>query len=217
MQRDVLIALSVLCAVFMAGAPAAAQQDLRLTGQYPEAALEQGLGGTVGLECTVLEDGAADCAIMSEMPGGMGFGDAAIAMSREWRLQVEEDNDLSAPGTQLRRAVFFEPGPTPSIRSTPGRVELPWERRPSALEFTDYLPSRVFDRRINGEAVVDCIVNAERELDCQVVSESPSGEGFGRAALQFAGRYRIAPQMPTGESTIGGRVRIPIRLNVRGR
>jgi TonB family protein len=206
----VLVAL-----IALAVASARAQTPLLPSGQYPVAALDQGLGGIVDLNCTVLEAGRADCVIMSEMPGGMGFGEAALEMSRAWSLTTGASEDSLALGMEFQRTVRFIPGPEPSVRTMAGCVDLPWEHRPSANDFADHLPDRVFEHRIDGGAVLDCIVNARRGLDCEVVDEDPPEQGFGRAALLMAEEFRIAPQMPTGEDTIGGHVRIPIRLNVR--
>jgi protein TonB len=89
-----------------------------------------------------------------------------------------------------------------------------WEERPNAQDFARHFPEQALMRGISGSVVLDCIVNAEHRLNCQVASEVPTGHGFGRAALRVAERFRISAQTQTGASTVGGRVRVPIRMNV---
>lgn len=50
---------------------------------YPEPAVRRTLEGEVALNCTVGADGRYEtCAVASESPGGVNFGQAAIAMAR---------------------------------------------------------------------------------------------------------------------------------------
>ncbi len=70
-----------------------------LVGPAPQAAPSSILvaqGGpctlTVVLQCAVARDGAAsDCRIISEDPNTLGAGDAALSMSRSFRLTPRED------------------------------------------------------------------------------------------------------------------------------
>lgn len=55
-----------------------------------------------------------------------------------------------------------------------------------------------------GQVTLECMVRPDGNLrDCRVVSETPRGAGFGRAALSAARRTRVTPFGAGGE----GRVR----------
>lgn len=58
---------------------------------YPSAAFDQSVGGDVKLNCLVLADGHLDCAVAEEAPLNLGFGDAALRISRGFRADVFTD------------------------------------------------------------------------------------------------------------------------------
>jgi len=69
-----------------------------------------------------------------------------------------------------------------------------WLTRPSAGDFSTAYPAYALRRNIGGEAVITCGVNVHGLLEaCQVVSESPPDDGFGRAALSLAPRFSMTP------------------------
>jgi hypothetical protein len=61
--------------------------------------------------------------------------------------------------------------------------------------------------------VLRCTVNADRSVDhCTVVSETPSGQGLGEAALRLAPDIRVNPE--TFESgMVGSRVDVPLSFS----
>ncbi|MBL8531036.1 MAG: TonB family protein, partial [Hyphomonadaceae bacterium] len=53
---------------------------------YPPRALERNQEGRVTLDCIVNADGRISCTVTSEEPSGWGFGEAAVRISRSFRM-----------------------------------------------------------------------------------------------------------------------------------
>jgi protein TonB len=87
-----------------------------------------------------------------------------------------------------------------------------WVRRPSGL--TVYYPRRALNRGIEGEAALTCVVSVTGHLDCAVVSETPTGWGFGEAAIRIARDHRMVPAMRDGIAVEGRySMRVPFQLD----
>ncbi len=72
---------------------------------YPRQALDEHLNGSVVLDCVVGGDGRLNCAVVSEEPVGYGFGEAALAVSREFRAAARTRDGVATAGGRLRRTV----------------------------------------------------------------------------------------------------------------
>ncbi|MBX3431009.1 MAG: energy transducer TonB [Hyphomonadaceae bacterium] len=58
---------------------------------------------------------------------------------------------------------------------------------------TRFFPPRAMAQTLPGEAMIDCVLNDDSTLHtCQIVHETPSGYGFGEAALRVACRARTS-------------------------
>jgi periplasmic protein TonB len=87
-----------------------------------------------------------------------------------------------------------------------------WQRRPSDL--TRYYPDRALGRNIEGEAVLNCLVATSGLLNCDVVSETPTGWGFGEAAQRIARAHRMVPATRSGVAVEGRYVmRVPFQID----
>lgn len=78
-------------------------------GYYPSPAFVAGVEGEVELECLVDTRGGLICTVTSETPAGWGFGDAALALSRECLMQPPQHNGAPAPGRYRMRIPFTQP------------------------------------------------------------------------------------------------------------
>jgi protein TonB len=86
-------------------------------------------------------------------------------------------------------------------------------RRP-VFNTGDYYPQRAADEGIGGRVVLTCTVSADGSLrDCVVDSESPTGHGFGSAALRAAQKLRMRTTTVDGAPTEGATVHIPLTFN----
>jgi outer membrane biosynthesis protein TonB len=106
--------------------------------------------------------------------------------------------------------------PTPAA-TTPARTPTPtlsWSQRPSARRISDLYPSRALSANVSGRVQLDCAVMANLSVSCAVASETPTGMGFGRAALSAASSYRAQPFRSDGSSAIGARTRLVINFQI---
>ena len=85
-----------------------------------------------------------------------------------------------------------------------------WQRQP-APEFPERAASRGIEQ---GTVQLVCNVSANGSAtNCSIVSEDPSGAGFGREALRSMSRARFSPRTVDGVAE-GGRARFTIRFRL---
>jgi protein TonB len=121
---------------------------------------------------------------------------------------------MDAPPTPTPIPVAVDPPPAPP---TPSIITNPqWIERPDGRDFSRYFPQRALDRGQEGRVVLDCIVNADGRVSCNVSNESPEGWGFGEAAMRISRHFRMSPRLENGQPSEGGRVRITLPFRVVG-
>jgi protein TonB len=74
---------------------------------YPPRALDRGQEGRVILDCIVGADGRIGCSVSSENPTGWNFGEAAIRISRSFRMSPRMENGQPSEGGRVRVPITF--------------------------------------------------------------------------------------------------------------
>ena len=86
-----------------------------------------------------------------------------------------------------------------------------WKSKPSHQDFLEAYPRAAYRKGLAGRVIMTCKVLGDGRLDaCAVVEETPSGNGFGAAALSLAPYFRFSIIDRDGRSLEGGTVRIPL-------
>lgn len=90
-----------------------------------------------------------------------------------------------------------------------------WASQPSAAQMTRAYPDRAITNGISGTASLNCLVSAAGTLsNCSVTSETPRGQGFGRAAGGLTQFFRMSPGTVDGQAIDGARVAFTVRFAV---
>jgi protein TonB len=97
-----------------------------------------------------------------------------------------------------------------ALRGTVGSVV--WAQRPTARRISELYPQRALREGLGGRVQLDCEVQANLNVSCAIASESPAGQGFGRAALSASSAYRARATLSDGTSAVGTRTRIAVNF-----
>jgi protein TonB len=91
-----------------------------------------------------------------------------------------------------------------------------WVSRPSAAEMARFYPARAIDENLAGQAVLSCPVTAAgRLIGCRIVSETPTGAGFGEAAVKLSAFFKMNPRTEDDQPVDGGTIQIPILFRLQ--
>jgi len=97
---------------------------------------------------------------------------------------------------------------------TPQRVagSVVWTQRPTPRRISDLYPRSALNDGVGGRVVLDCRVLGDLSVSCTIASETPSGAGFGRAALSASNSYRARATLSDGSSAVGSSTRIAVNF-----
>jgi protein TonB len=69
---------------------------------FPQGAYRRDIEGRASLICLILSDRTLDCRVDRESPPGLGFGAAAMTLSRAYVVRTVAEDPRLAPGSQIR-------------------------------------------------------------------------------------------------------------------
>ncbi|HWA22473.1 MAG TPA: energy transducer TonB [Caulobacterales bacterium] len=75
---------------------------------YPPRAMEREKEGRVVLNCSVNADGTINCRVSSETPDGWGFGDAALQISKYFKMAPQTVNGEPTSGGSISVPIVFK-------------------------------------------------------------------------------------------------------------
>jgi len=82
------------------------QRPSNLARYYPRRAIAMEMEGEVVLDCLVSTAGALNCTVASETPPSWGFGEAALRMAREHRMEPAQRDGVAVEGRHRMRVPF---------------------------------------------------------------------------------------------------------------
>ena len=181
---------------------------------YPLKARERGVGGHATLDCAFTKAGAlTDCEVVAEDPGGYGFGQAALALSKRFVAPDALPDGAKLEGAGVQVEFAFAPEMLQTAEPVIGQPI--WTALPTVEDFTAALPADASKAGVDAVVVLDCTVQAGGSLGgCKVTSEDPSGFALGQAALLLAPKFRVKVWSDDGMPLVGGALRAPIRVKL---
>jgi TonB family protein len=88
-----------------------------------------------------------------------------------------------------------------------------WDRAPDQDDWAKAYPAHAAQAGIAGAVKMKCAATSAGQLsDCSVIQETPTGEGFGAAALSLAAGMALNPTDATGRSIAGRNLIVPVRF-----
>lgn len=171
------------------------------TQNYPAQAADQAVEGRATIECYVRLDTTLDCRVTAERPASWGFGDAALAIARSFRVQPAQVDGAPVEGGRIRQTICFvlpEDNPEEWTAEQRAYVEampppdLPtWDEAPTSSMVQMATPPAARHARTQGRGVLSCRVNGDRRLAREPAFEAPRNSGFAAAAMTLAPYFRI--------------------------
>ncbi len=180
---------------------------------YPAHAAQAGISGAVQMRCSASAAGALqNCAVISEAPTNEGFGAAALSLASGMELKSSTADGKPVAGRSFIVPVKFDPA---VLKGGTTITRPDWVRVPTNDELIHYIPSNAAPK--GGRTLLHCYVTNRGLMDrCTVQSETPTGHGYGGAALALTELFVMRPMTVDGEPVGGADINIPIRWEGAG-
>ena len=174
-----------------------------------------GVEGYAVVHCEVQHTGALGaCQITKEAPERRGFGPAATALARKFRVDAAIATARPHDDLWVDVAVRFPAPGAPPDRS----VDSPrWVAGFDPDQALAVYPAEAAAKGVvTGRGVARCVVAPGGALtDCTPEAGDPAGLGFSEAAAKLAATMRMNPWTPAAAPVDGAVVDVAIRLNLK--
>lgn len=181
-----------------------------VTAAYPSKARAAGVGGYVGLHCSLTRAGELSrCETLKEEPRGYGFAAAARQLSKRFRAFPTTAGGKSVEGAIVQVPFAFDPNMLQGGSPVIGKPH--WARTPTAETLIAAFPKNDTGAGTVRVRLACRVEQGGAVSDCKVEREEPPGRGYGASALAMTGEFRLATWTMEGLPAVGGTVVIPIR------
>jgi TonB family protein len=110
--------------------------------------------------------------------------------------------------------VSAKPIPTEPNLQLPSHTDPKWRIQPNADDIGRVYPAAALKAKVKGRVMMSCETDDEGYLaQCVIKEETPSGYGFGNAALEISAYMRMTPATNYGVPT-QGEVDVPINFDL---
>ena len=104
--------------------------------------------------------------------------------------------------------------PQATSAPAPVIVKPEWIAKPNGHAVSRAFPDLAMRLAIKGRTTLSCEVAATGEvINCQVVSETPAGMGFGAAGIVLSKDFKMSPALENGQPVGGATVKIPLSFS----
>jgi TonB family protein len=168
--------------------------------------------GQAALRCSIAAEGALkSCDVISEVPSGKGFGKAAKALSRDFKINMQPEDAKLVRNLSVDVPFRFR---DPALPDTRKLTSPRWTVTLTADGMAAIYPQAAVKANVaGGLGVVSCAVDAGGHLvDCAVKREEPAALDFGAAAMEAAKLMAMNPWTKEGDTVEGLRITLPIRF-----
>ncbi len=181
-----------------------------LAQYYPHRAQLARVTGGAKIACLVTVSGNLEhCLVKGEYPLNFGFGQAALAMTKWFRM-----SPMTVDGKPVGGATIYIPMNFFLPQWGSNLFGVVWQSAPSAGQVAAAYPAKAQTAKVPGQVILNCAVSAGSRIEkCNVLSETPRGYGFSQAATALAEDF-VAPAADSGgTSTKGDRTQITIAFD----
>jgi TonB family protein len=198
--------------VLVSGPWLAAPSFAQVAAAYPD--IGGGVTGEAALHCDLNHDGSlSQCKANYQHPPDRDFGDAALKLSKIFRLRVGGEMVKSFQPMSVNVFMRLPPPFGPQGQARPLSDPI-WLTGPN---LTAQFPALAKAKGVvAGVGLVDCTVAPDGALTgCQPVGPGdPPGLGFSEAAAKTAQAMRMSPWTADGGPIDGAHIRLSLRLSV---
>lgn len=180
---------------------------------FPRKALKDGVEGKAVIGCEVTVEGfMQNCKVLSETPKDYDFGAAGLQIMPQLRMTPMMRGGKPVAGGAVQIPInWATPDQGSHFNSTPVVLDPPWIRVPTQSAVDAAWPKAAAGTP-SGQAALRCFLGKTGQLrSCEVISETPRGKGFGRAAQDLSKLFQVSVA-PDDKGLRDYRVDIPFRF-----